>query len=78
MVLVSNKSKEFNDLDIVTITKKEDLTFEKLKKIDPSYIFFLIGIGKFLLKFMKHSNVLSYIQHLCLLVEEVLYSELDY
>jgi len=34
------KSDEFRDLGLIEISKKEDLNFENLKKINPRYIFF--------------------------------------
>ena len=59
-----------NNHQISLITNKNELTLENIKKLIQTLYFFLIGVGKFQLKFMRNINVFYFIQHLYHLEEE--------
>ena len=45
------KSKEYENLSIINITSKTELNIDYLSKINPRYIFSLIGVGKSIRQF---------------------------
>ncbi len=54
--LKAAKSRDFLSLDMHYINSKDELNIQNLEEINPRYIFFRIGTGSFLVRFMKNMS----------------------